>query len=509
MTMGFLRIPLPLRHRTCSSRLNTPRCSLSNVAKRVLARETTAEAEVTASLEKIAAQDDTYRAFISVDGEGALRRAREIDAAVGRGESPGALAGVPIAVKDNICVRGSVTTAGSRILDGFVSSYSATVVRRLVEAGAVIVGKTNMDEFGMGSSTENSAFFVTKNPVNTERVPGGSSGGSAAAVVADMVPVALGSDTGGSIRLPASYCGCVGFKPSYGRVSRSGLIAYASSLDTIGPLTKSVREAAEVLQIIAGGDGMDATSADAPVCDYVGALRKRLDGVVVGVVEDAFDFVDDGVAAAMKKAVETLRELGAKTRTVSLRSMQAATAAYYVLATSEASANLARYDGIRYGARATGVETAREVYTSSRGEGLGDEVKRRIMLGTYALSSGYYDAYYEKAQRVRESVRREFASIFEGGVQVLVKPVAPTTAFRIGEKTVDQTKMYADDRLNVPASLAGLPACSVPCGEVEGLPVGLQVVGPYLGEEIVLGVSHAFQVAGVGCEPELAAATAL
>lgn len=504
--MAFLRIPLPLRHPTCSNRFNTPKCSLSNVAKRVLTQETTAEAQVSESLDKIIAHDDVYRAFISVDGEGALKRAREIDAAVGRGESPGPLAGVPIAVKDNICVRGSVTTAGSRILDGFVSSYSATVVNRLVKAGAVIVGKTNMDEFGMGSSTENSAFFATKNPANVEHVPGGSSGGSAAAVAADMVPVALGSDTGGSIRLPASYCGCVGFKPSYGRVSRNGLIAYASSLDTIGPLTKSVRETAEILQVIAGCDRMDATSADVPVCDYVGALRKRLDGVIIGVVEDAYDFVDEGVGSAMKCAVDRLRELGAETRTVSLKSMQAATAAYYVLATSEASANLARYDGIRYGTRASGVKTAREVYTSSRGEGLGDEVKRRIMLGTYALSSGYYDAYYEKAQGVRDSVRREFASIFEDGVQVLVKPVAPTTAFRIGEKVADQTKMYADDRLNVPASLAGLPACSVPCAEVEGLPVGLQVVGPYLGEKIVLGVAHAFQVAGVGCETELTAA---
>lgn len=492
---AFLRIPLPLRRHCHTRRAQAPICSLSEIAQRVRSRESSAESEVLTCLSRIASQDDQIKSFLSVDGESAISRARQIDEVVYKGEDPGPLCGVPIAVKDNICVRNGVTTAGSRILDDFVSSYSATTVQRLEAAGAIIIGKTNLDEFGMGSSTENSAYFPTANPWDATRVPGGSSGGSAAAVSARLVPAALGSDTGGSIRLPASYCGVTGLKPSYGRVSRHGLLAYASSLDTIGPMTGSARDAALVLQAIAGTDAMDATCAPDSVPDYIRALSGDLKGVVVGVVEDALtDGVDSDVRAAVRAAVRTLESLGATTRPVALPSLDAATAAYYVLATSEASANLARYDGVRYGTRSADAQTAREVYTRSRADGLGQEVKKRIMLGTFALSSGYYEAYYRKAQRVRARVAADFGKLFNSGVDVLVSPVAPTPAFRLGEKTDDQVKMYLDDIMNVPASLSGLPALSVPCGFASGiLPVGLQIIGPYMREDVVLNVGHAFQ----------------
>ena len=489
MRAAFLPPPrlAPLRR---ARALHTPRCSATEIARRVRSGETTAESEVSASLARIAASDGEYRAFLSVSADIALSRAREVDALVRTGRDL-PLAGVPVAVKDNLCVRGGLTTAGSRILDGFVSAYDATAVQKIQDAGAIVVGKTNMDEFGMGGSTENSAYYATRNPVDTARVPGGSSGGSAAAVAAGMVPVSLGSDTGGSIRLPAAYCGVVGLKPSYGRVSRHGLLAYASSLDTIGPLTRDVRDAALVLRVISGEDSMDATSAVASVPDYPARMRDNLRGMVLGVVADALDAADADVARRVREAVSVLEGLGARVVEVRLRGLDAALAAYYVLATSEASANLARYDGVRYGVRAN-AENAKEVYTRSRATALGAEVQRRILLGTYALSAGYADKYYRKALRVREFVREQYAEIFAQGVHALLSPVTPDTAFRLGE-VVEQTTMYANDVMNVPASLAGLPAVSVPCGVVKGLPVGLQVVAPYLAEQVVLDVAAAYE----------------
>lgn len=448
-------------------------------------------------MSRIEAHDDDVRSFLSVDAEGAVNRARAVDALVARGDDL-PLAGVPVAVKDNVMASGQPTTGGSRILDGFEGAYPATAVARLEAAGAVVVGKTNLDEFGMGSSTENSGFASTKNPWDLDRVPGGSSGGSAAAVAARLVPLALGSDTGGSIRQPASFCGVVGLKPSYGRVSRHGLLAYASSLDTVGPLACSAADTALALSVIAGADGFDGTCADSPVPDYTAELKGGADlrGLSVGVITDAMGVgVDAEVRSAVAGAVGALEALGARAREVALPNLEAATAAYYVLATSEASANLARYDGIRYGVRAS-ADSAKDVYMRSRAEGLGDEVKRRIVLGTFALSSGFYDDYYLKAQRVRALVAADFRAAFASGVDVLVSPVAPTPAFRLGEKTENQVDMYLDDRMSVPASLAGLPALSVPCGFTkEGLPIGLQIIGPYLAEAAVLEVGHAYQTA--------------
>jgi aspartyl-tRNA(Asn)/glutamyl-tRNA(Gln) amidotransferase subunit A len=404
-----------------------------------------------------------------------------------------------------LCTAGVVTTGGSRILENYVPPYTATAVARIEAAGGVVIGKTNMDEFGMGSSTENSAYGVTRNPWDERRVPGGSSGGSAAAVAAGVCDFALGSDTGGSIRQPASFCGVTGLKPSYGRVSRHGLLAYASSLDTVGPITRTVEDAARVLQVIAGHDPMDATTITAPVEDYVGLLSgmggvqdRPLAGLTVGVVTETMsgDGVDADVVDAVRAAVEELRALGAAVRDVSLPRLLAATAAYYVLAPSEASANLARYDGVRYGVRDDTALNAKDLYTQSRGAGFGAEVKRRICVGTYALSTGYYDAYYLRAQRVRALVRNDYRAAFDAGVDVLVSPVAPTTAFLLGEKTKDPTTMYYGDVMTIPASLAGLPALSVPCGFCRnGMPVGLQIAGPYLDEATVLRVGHAFQKA--------------
>lgn len=412
------------------------------------------------------------------------------------GTSPGPLTGLPIAIKDNICTRDYPTTAASAILDQFTPAYNATAVERLIDAGAIILGKTNMDEFGMGSSCETSAYATTRNPWNLQYVPGGSSGGSAAAVAAGMAPAALGTDTGGSIREPASFCGITGLKPSYGRVSRHGLLAYASSLDTIGPMCRTVRDCATMLGVIAGIDTMDATSVNAPVPDYVSALKaKGLKGVKVGLVSETMETgVDDEVRQSIETAIETLRDLGAEVQTVSLPLLEQATAAYYVLATSEASANLARYDGVRYGVRDKTAENSADMYFLSRGRGFGEEVKRRILLGTYALSSGYYDAYYLRAQRVRALLAGDLKRVFGSGVDVLVSPVAKTPAFKIGEKIDEPVSMYLDDVMTVPANLAGLPALSLPCGFTKDkLPIGMQVIGPFLGEEMVLRVGDAFQ----------------
>ena len=406
----------------------------------------------------------------------------------------GRLAGVPLAVKDNLATSDLCTTCGSKILEGYVSPYEATAVRRLREAGALVVGKTNMDEFAMGSSNENSAFGPVRNPVDLARVPGGSSGGSAAAVAAGYVPGALGSDTGGSVRQPASFCGVVGVKPTYGRVSRYGLVAFGSSLDQIGVLSRSVVDAAEVLGVISGHDPRDSTSSEREVPDLVGACGGEVDGLVIGVPEEYFpETLDVGVRARCEAAIERMEAAGATIRSVSLPHTLYAIPTYYVLATAEASSNLARYDGVRYGFRAPEAATAEAVYCRTRTSGFGAEVKRRIVLGTYALSAGYYDAYYGRAQRVRERLAGEFADVFADGVDVLFTPTSPTVAFPLGERVADPVSMYLSDVFTVTANLANLPAISVPVGEVGGLPVGGQFIGPAWGESTIFRAAAALE----------------
>lgn len=431
---------------------------------------------------------DVARREVELTGGGfGLRDARRT------GGPSGMLAGIPYALKDNICYEGVETTCASRILSGYIPPYTATVADRLRAAGAALVGKLNMDEFAMGSSTENSAFFPTRNPWDTVRVPGGSSGGAAAAVAAGMVPYALGSDTGGSIRQPAAFCGVVGLKPTYGLVSRYGLVAFASSLDQIGPLAHSVEDAAIVLQAIAGHDVRDSTSVRVDIPDYRSTLTGGVRGLRVGVAREYFTAgIEPGVRAAVEAAVETLRGLGATVREVSLPHTEYALSTYYLIAPAEASSNLARYDGVRYGFRAKDAADLLDMYKKTRSEGFGPEVKRRILIGTYALSSGYYDAYYKRAQQVRTLIRRDFEQAF-AGVDVIVSPTTPTTAFGLGEKLADPLTMYLNDLLTIPASLAGLPAISVPCGLADGLPVGLQLIGPMFGEATLLRAAHAYE----------------
>ena len=444
-------------------------------------------------LDRIAALDPPLNAFRTIAADRALARAGEIDARRDAASLP--LRGVPIALKDNLCTKGIPTTASSRILEGYLPPYSATVVRRLEAAGAVIIGKTNCDEFAMGSSTENSAFGSTRNPWATDRTPGGSSGGSAAAVAARMVPLALGSDTGGSIRQPAALCGVVGYKPSYGRVSRYGLLAFASSLDQIGPLTTSVRDAALVMSVIGGHDPCDSTSANVPVPDFEAALNNAPDlrGVRVGVPRHLFrEGVDSEVMAAYDAAIEVTRERGAEVVEVVLEHSPEAIPVYYVIATAEASANLARYDGVRYGFRAE-ASTLGEMYDRTRGKGFGLEVKRRIILGTYVLSAGYYDAYYRKAQQVRTLIRRDYDRAFVS-VDVIAMPTSPTPAFALGERTEDPVQMYLSDVFTVGVNLAGLPAVSVPCGLTQtGLPIGLQFTGRAMEDATVLRVADGYE----------------
>ena len=442
------------------------------------------------ALDRIAATPD-LNAFNHVAAERALARAEAID----RGDATGPLAGVPVALKDNLCVRGMRTTASSKILDDFVPPYDATVVRRLEAAGAVIVGKTNCDEFAMGSSNENSAYGPVRNPWNLETTPGGSSGGSAAAVAAGCVPLALGSDTGGSIRQPASFCGVVGLKPTYGRVSRYGLLAFASSLDQIGPLTRTVKDAALALSVLAGSDPADATCADAPVPDYTRALTGDVSGVRIGVPRGFLAAgLHDGVRQAFEAALDTLREAGATLVDIELPHARFAIPVYYLVCTAEASSNLARYDGVRYGFRAS---TARDVslkamYSRTRDEGFGPEVKRRIMLGTYVLSAGYYDAYYLKAQQVRTLLRRDYDAAF-AQADVVAMPTSPVPPFRLGEKIADPLQMYLTDIFTVSANLAGLPGIRVPCGFTGGLPVGLQLLGKMFDEASILRVADAYE----------------
>jgi len=458
-------------------------------------REITPTEAVRAHLGRIEALDPEVRAFLTLTAEEALRQAAEADARFARGAPLGPLDGVPIALKDVLCTRGVRTTCGSRILEHFVPPYDATVVARLLAGGAVLLGKLNMDEFAMGSSTENSAFFSTRNPWDLTRVPGGSSGGSAAAVAANLAMAALGTDTGGSIRQPAAFCGVVGLKPTYGRVSRFGLIAFASSLDQIGPLTRDVEDAALVLQAIAGHDPLDSTSVDRPVPDYAAELRGGVKGLRIGIPAEYFiDGLDPEVEAAVRDAVRTLEGLGARAEPVSLPHTEYGLAAYYLIAPAEASSNLARYDGVKYGFRALQVKDLIEMYGKTRAAGFGAEVKRRVMLGTYALSAGYHDAYYGQAQRVRTLVQRDFQRAFER-VDVIAAPTTPGVAFKFGEKE-DPLQMYLNDVFTIPGNLSGLPGVSVPAGfTMAGLPIGLQLVGRAFEEAPLLRVAYAYEQA--------------
>ena len=449
-----------------------------------------------ACLERIRAVDDRVGAYVTVTDELALAQAREADQRHRGGEDT-PLLGIPLAIKDVICMRGAPTTCGSRILENFIPPYDATVIERLREAGAVILGKTNMDEFAMGSSTENSAFGPTHNPWDLARVPGGSSGGSAAAVAADECLGGLGSDTGGSIRQPASFCGVVGVKPSYGRVSRYGLVAFASSLDQIGPLGKDVRDCAILLQVIAGHDERESTSMPLEVPHYVTALEgaEELSGVRIGVPHEYFiEGMQPQVEEAVREAIKVLAELGAEVVEVSVPHTEYALPVYYLIAPAEASANLARYDGVRYGFRYPEAEDLWDAYRRSRQHGFGAEVKRRIMLGTYALSAGYYDAYYLKAQQVRTLIKEDFDRAFEQ-VDLLIAPVSPTVAFRIGEKVDDPLKMYLSDVFTLSVNLAGICGASIPCGFADGLPIGLQLMGVAFHEATVLRVAYAYEQA--------------
>ena len=425
-----------------------------------------------------------------------MAKAEEMDALAAKGEKLPPLGGVPVGIKDVMVTHGVRTTAGSKILGNYIPPYDCTAVARLEAAGAVVLGKMNCDEFAMGSSNENSAWKPVHNPRDLSRVPGGSSGGSAAAVAADMAVVTLGSDTGGSIRQPASFCGVVGLMPTYGRVSRYGLIAFASSLDHIGPLAKTVKDAAIVLRTIAGRDAMDSTSAEVPVPDYVAELEKPVRGLKIGVAKEYFgEGLDAEVRKAIEAAIQKLASLGCEIVEVSLPHTKYAIPAYYIVATAEASANLARFDGVRYGYRASGVRSLSDMYRRSRDEGFGAEVKRRIMLGTYALSAGYYDAYYLKAQKVRTLLTRDFEDAFKK-VDAIVTPTSPTAAFKLGEKVDDPLAMYLADIYTVTADLAGIPGISIPCGETkEKLPIGVQILGKHFDESTILRVANAYEKA--------------
>ncbi len=458
-------------------------------------KETTSKAVTESVLARIKAVDGRVKAYLSVTADHALASAEAADKARGGGTGSPVL-GVPVAVKDNMCTDGIRTTCASKILENFVPPYDATVVERLTGAAFVMPGKTNMDEFAMGSSTENSGFFATRNPWDLERIPGGSSGGSAAAVAADECIAALGSDTGGSIRQPAACCGVVGLKPTYGRVSRYGLVAFASSLDQIGPITKDVKDAAILMNVISGHDPKDSTSADVPVPDFTKALGRDVKGMKVGIPKEYFiDGMDPEVEKAVRDAVSTLEGLGAKVVDVTLPHTGYAVATYYILATSEASSNLARYDGVKYGFRAGGAKDLLDMYLQSRSRGFGPEVKRRIMLGTYALSAGYYDAYYKKGQQVRTLIKGDFDEAFKA-CDVIATPTAPTAAFRIGEKSSDPLQMYLSDIFTISVNLAGIPGMSLPCGFTKsGLPLGLQLLGRHFDEESIFRAASAYEQA--------------
>jgi aspartyl-tRNA(Asn)/glutamyl-tRNA(Gln) amidotransferase subunit A len=479
--------------------LPTSENNIANLAARIANGETV-RSVVESALDAAERLNETLNAFLEISRTSALLRAAEIDEARVQAranqlpDTPKPLAGIPIAIKDNICVRGMQTSCGSKILGDYRPPYNATVIERLLTAGAVIVGKTNCDEFAMGSSNENSAFGTVKNPWDTERVPGGSSGGSAVAVAAGIVPVALGSDTGGSVRQPASLCGVVGLKPTYGRNSRYGLVAFASSLDQVGVLGRNVRDVAAVLGVIAGRDAHDSTTADVPVPDYKKDLVGDIKGFRIGLPRTLLgEGLDPEVRQSVEAAVETYRELGAEIVNVDLPHAKYCIAVYYIIATAEASSNLARFDGVRYGFRAEEAHELREMYKRTRDEGFGPEVKRRIMLGTYVLSAGYYDAYYRKAQQVRMLLKEDFRSAFKK-CDAIITPTSPTPAFAFGEKVNDPLQMYLSDIYTVTANLAGVPGISVPCGlSSAGLPVGFQLLGPYWSEGALFRLGHAYE----------------
>ncbi|CFY01692.1 Glutamyl-tRNA(Gln) amidotransferase A subunit [Syntrophomonas zehnderi OL-4] len=456
----------------------------------LLASKQTSPQEITkAVLARIKAVDNQVQAFVTVTEEEALQLSAELDGK----DLSGKLAGIPYALKDIFCTRGIRTTCSSRMLENFVPAYDCTVVRKLSAEQAVLVGKLNMDEFAMGSSTEQSAFFATRNPWNRECVPGGSSGGSAAAVAADEVPFALGTDTGGSIRQPAAYCGVVGFKPTYGRVSRWGVISYASSLDQVGTLTKDVRDGALIMNIIAGRDSLDSTSVDLPVPDYTEFLDKDIQGMRIAYPRELLQSgIDENIERAVKNALLKFEEMGASVEEVSLPHCEYALPTYYLVATAEASANLARFDGVRYGLRQAEAENVIDMFSKSRAIGFGAEVKRRIMLGTYALSSGYYDAYYLKALKARRLIADDFARVF-ADYDLIVTPTTPTTAFKLGEQVDDPLTLLMNDVLTVPVNMAGLPAISIPCGHHEGLPIGMQLIAKAFSEGTLFRAAHAFE----------------
>ncbi len=473
--------------------------SASELRKLISAGEITAREAVESSLAAAEKLNEPLNAFLEIDRSGALQRAETIDDGLRTNKDAGAtpaLAGIPIAIKDNICVEGMQTSCGSRILGDYHPPYSATVIDRLLAAGAVVVGKTNCDEFAMGSSNENSAFGPVKNPWDTSRVPGGSSGGSAAAVAAGIVPVALGSDTGGSVRQPASLCGVFGLKPTYGRNSRYGLVAFASSLDQVGIFSRSTEDVARVLGVISGRDAHDATTADVPVPDYAAELSSDIKGARLGLPRSLFgEGLDPEVRASVEAAVDVYRGLGAEIVEVELPNAQYSIAVYYIIATAEASANLARFDGVRYGFRAEDAPELRQMYRKTREGGFGPEVKRRIMLGTYVLSAGYYEAYYGKAQQVRSLIKADFRKAFES-CDAIITPTSPTPAFLLGEKVDNPLAMYLNDIYTVTANLAGIPGLSVPCGlSANRLPIGFQLLGTYWSEPALFKLAYAYETA--------------
>jgi aspartyl-tRNA(Asn)/glutamyl-tRNA(Gln) amidotransferase subunit A len=474
--------------------MNIDLLTIDSARELVASQQTSATALAGAFYGRIAAADEKIGAFLTLSRERALAKAAEIDRLAERGDPLPPLAGVPVAMKDVLMTRGVRTTAASKILDNFIAPYDCTAVARMEAAGAVVLGKLNCDEFAMGSSNENSGYKPVHNPRDLTRVPGGSSGGSAAAVAAGMAVAALGSDTGGSIRQPAAFCGVVGLLPTYGRVSRYGLIAFGSSLDHIGPLTRTVKDAATILQIIAGRDPLDSTSADVPLADYVGETGRPVKGLKIGVPEEYFgEGLDPEIRAAIEGVRDRLRAAGCELVRLSLPHTKYAVPTYYLVATAEASSNLARFDGVRYGHRTRGAQSLAEMYRRSRNEGFGTEVKRRIMLGTYALSAGYYDAYYLKAQQVRTLLARDFQQAF-ARVDAILTPVTPTPAFRLGEKTEDPLEMYLGDIFTVTANLVGVPGISVPCGtNSKGLPIGVQIMARHFDEGTMLRIAHAIE----------------
>jgi len=475
--------------------MNLFQLGLKEIQTKIIEQELSYRDLVDEAIRRIEEVEKEINSFLLLDEKGAYKKADYLQKKLAEKEHVGLLSGIPMGLKDNLVTLGLTTTCASKILANYQPIYNATVVDRLEEAEAILIGKLNMDEFAMGSSTENSAFGVTRNPWNLEYVPGGSSGGSAAAVAAGEVYFALGSDTGGSIRQPASYTGVVGLKPTYGLVSRYGLVAFASSLDQIGPLTKNVEDAAYVLQAIAGYDHKDSTSLKVEIPNYYEALYQNINGLKIAVPKEYLGKgIDPKVKNVINDALILLRDLGAVVEEVSLPHTEYAIATYYIISSAEASSNLARFDGVRYGYRSANADNLSDMYNKTRSEGFGSEVKRRIMLGTYTLSSGYYDAYYLKAQKVRTLIKEDFSNVFQK-YDLIVGPTTPTTAFKIGEKLNDPLTMYLNDILTVPINLAGLPAISIPAGFVDGLPVGLQIIGNYLGEKKILQVAHAFEQA--------------